>query len=67
MKRFLVWLKVFAAAVLGAGAGAALQAVAAGSTDPKAIKAAALSGAVLTVAGYLKASPIGAGTTGNAP
>jgi hypothetical protein len=59
MKDAGVWMKGLAAAVIGGALSSAAQALAAGSTNPANLKAAAIAGAALTLSAYLTKSPVG--------
>lgn len=58
MKNIALWLKGFAAAVLGGAAASTAQAAASGNVTPANLKTAAISGAVLTLSAYLTKSPV---------
>jgi hypothetical protein len=55
-----VWLKGFAAALLGGAVTSAAQAVASGNLNGQQLKGAAIAGALLTVGAYLTKSPVSA-------
>ena len=54
-----IWLKGFAAAVVGGVVASTAQAVAGGNVKPSQLKGAAIAGALLTVGAYLTKSPVG--------
>jgi hypothetical protein len=54
-----VWLKGFAAALVGGIVNSAAQAAAAGNFQPQQIKGAVIAGAILTAGAYLVKSPVG--------
>jgi hypothetical protein len=53
-----VWLKGFAAAVLGGVVSSVAQAAASGVVQATQLKGAAIAGAVLTAGAYLMKSPV---------
>ena len=53
-----IWLKGFAAAVLGGVVSSVAQAAASGAIEPNQLKGAAIAGAVLTAGAYLMKSPV---------
>ncbi len=58
MKSLGLWLKGLAACVIGGALSSAAQAVASGGTTPSNLKAAAITGAALTLSAYLTQSPV---------
>ena len=53
-----LWLKGFAAALIGGIVSSAAQAVAGGNMKPNQIKGAVIAGALLTAGAYLTKSPV---------
>ena len=58
MSKFVVWLKGFAAAVLGGTIASMAQAASTGPLDLSKLKVSALTGAALTLSAYLTQSPV---------
>lgn len=58
MKNFGLWLKGLAAAMIGGVIASVAQVAAAGSFQASNLKAAAVTGAVLTLSAYLTHSPV---------
>jgi len=54
-----VWLKGFAAALIGGIVSSAAQAAVTGNFQPNQIKGAVIAGAILTAGAYLTKSPVG--------
>ncbi len=59
-----LWLKGFAAALIGGVVTSAAQAAASGNFRPNQIKGAVIAGAILTAGAYLTKSPIGGSDAG---
>jgi hypothetical protein len=59
-----LWLKGFAAALIGGAVTSAAQAAATGNFQPNQIKGAVIAGAILTAGAYLTKSPIGGSDAG---
>ena len=57
-----VWLRGFAAALVGGVVSSAAQAVASGNLQPAQLKGAVIAGALLTAGAYLTKSPVGGAT-----
>jgi len=57
-----VWLKGFAAALIGGAVTSAAQSMAGGKLNKQQLKGAAIAGALLTAGAYLTNSPRGGGS-----